>query len=240
MTSWNSPTWSLSVEWTWYFAFPIALIMFRRFGAARGMLVMAGVTIAYRVGLYLIMGPANQYPVNVGWAWRTFLPGRLFEFGVGMAVAAIAAKGMQPSRWTRATVVGVLILALVAARMAEPVDTFLPVRDMLYGTASAALLFMVVIPQGGVIKWISEHIVLVWLGEFSYTLYLFHLTFISAIAMYLKAYGFQGLPLFGMSLLLLPITLAACWGLYFFVERPFLVRRPAPTVSPAVVTVALT
>ena len=237
MNSWNSVTWSLSVEWTWYAAFPLAMILYRRWGAARGLLVLTFITAAYRIGLYLIAGPINHYPLQMGFALRTFLPGRLFEFGLGMAVAAfISSGGLVPSRFHIPITIGVA-LCLIMGRLAEPTDGFLPARDMLYGVASALLLLLVVSPESTILKRVFQHTVFVWLGEFSYTLYLFHLVFVVAASMYLKSMGFDGLKLFAMSFVFSPVTLLACFGLYWVVERPLLVRRPAAPVQPQVATV---
>jgi peptidoglycan/LPS O-acetylase OafA/YrhL len=235
--SWNSVTWSLSVEWTWYAAFPLAMICYRKYGPWRGLLLLTMITVCYRLGLYFMLGSASHYRLETGFVLRTFLPGRLFEFGTGMSVAALAASRTTLPRQIRLIVPVLLIGCVVLARVAEPVDGFLPVRDILYGTASALLLLMVVLPGRSVMKWLFEHKWAVWLGEFSYTLYLFHLVFVVAIAMFLRSKGFSGIGLFGMSLLFLPVTLLTCFGLYWVVERPLLVRRPASPITPNVVTV---
>ncbi len=231
ITGWNSVTWSLSLEWTWYATFPLALLLFRKVGATPGFLVLAAACVAYRVGLRLALGRIGNYhpgDVNYGFVWRTFVVGRLFEFGVGMYVAAWVAGGRAVPAWfTRFGLLLVLGL-LVAGHLTTPVDGFVPVRDGLYGLASAALLLLVVAPGENLARRVMSLPAAVWLGQFSYTLYLFHLGLLAVASMGFHRMGFKdgSLTLFALMLATGPLVIVASWALYLVVERPFAVSKP--------------
>jgi peptidoglycan/LPS O-acetylase OafA/YrhL len=234
LNSWNSVTWSLSLEWTWYAAFPLAVLLFRRIGADRGFLVLAGLCIGYRVAIRLLLGTSDHYnalhghEVNAGFAVRTFVVGRLFEFGVGMYVAAWVARGRQLPGWLVDGGIFVVLGLLVAGHLATPVDPFLPVRDVLYGSAGAALLLLICAARQNPVRWLLSHRSSVWLGQFSYTLYLFHLAMLAVAASWFRHLGFkmESLPMFWLMLSTGPVVILASWAIYLVVERPFAMSKP--------------
>ena len=139
--SWNSVTWSLGLEWTWYLFFPIAVLMFRKWGPLRTLVALLLITVTYLVSAYLVVGPTNRLSEDSGLAIRSFLPGRLFEFGLGMAVAWWTARRiLSPNQTRLATVCALLLLAL--GHIATPVDPMLPVRNLIYGAAFSLLILI--------------------------------------------------------------------------------------------------
>ncbi len=223
--SWNEVTWSLGLEWTWYMAFPFALLLYRRVGANVGFLCLAAITVVYRTAVYVHFYPDPlSTPQND--AWRNFVLGRVFEFGAGMWVAWQVRNTTVPPlllRWIPALV----ILLLAVAHGATPVPTFLPVRDMLYGTASALLLWAATCSTDNVVRQVFSARWLCWIGLFSYTLYLFHLPVVIGLTALLKHFGLSGLGLFFTLLACGAPVIGLCWLIFHVVERPFLNVKPS-------------
>jgi peptidoglycan/LPS O-acetylase OafA/YrhL len=234
LRSWNSVTWSLGLEWTWYLFFPVAVWMFRKMGPLRAVSALAAITVAYLVGAYLLVGPSSRLDEEQALAVRTFLPGRLWEFGMGMLVAWWIARHSVSRRFTNFALATVPVL-LVIGHVASPIDPMLPVRNAVYGAAFTLLLLVATGTEGNLLQralcasWLRQ------IGEWSYSLYLFHLPVVVLVTALLAAAGVHGSARFFLSLLSLPlIVLLARWE-YLAFEQPFLKvrekRQPAPVVT---------
>ena len=224
INSWNKVTWSLGLEWTWYMLFPFALWLYRKVGANRGFLCLAVITLAYRGTLYFCFRSA-ALSVNEDWAWRTFIPGRLFEFGLGMWVAWRVHQPPVADRWLRWVPLGTVIL-LAAAHAATPTPTLLPTRDILYGSASALLLLAATSPTENWVRRLFSARWLCWIGLFSYTLYLFHLPMVVMLRLACAPLGLTGLRLFFFLLPCSTLLVPLCWLIFQVTEKPFLRSKP--------------
>ena len=225
MHSWNDVSWSLGLEWTWYMVFPLTLLLYRKIGASAGLLCLTAINVVYRVALYWHFYP-DTLSVDENLAWRTFILGRLFEFGAGMWVAWQIRHTAFSSRLLRGVPLAVLLILAVSHAL-TPVPTFLPVRDVLYGAASALLLLAATAPTDNVVRRIFSPRWLCWVGLFSYTLYLFHLPMVTGLRVTLERFGWHGLPLFFTLLACgVPVVLL-CWAIFHLVERPFLSVKPS-------------
>lgn len=226
--TWNGVTWSLGLEWTWYLLFPLALWLFRRTGAIRGLLVLTLLTVAYRVGLYLWFGPGDAYPLTeIEWtfALRSFVLGRLFEFSIGMYVASRLAQGkVRPYTWAFAIVACPLVL--LAAHRATPTDCFLPVRDMLYGVAGGLLLLAGTTPGHNPVRALLSSRFLKKTGECSYSLYLLHMPIVVCVCELLSRTGVHGPVAFLFSFIALPVILLMSRVAYHSFEEPFMRHSP--------------
>ena len=224
ISSWNSVTWSLGLEWTWYMLFPFTLWLYRKVGANRGFLCLAAVTLAYRGTLYVCFR-SSALCVNEDRALRTFILGRLFEFGLGMWVAWQVHQPPGTGRWLRWAPLGVVVL-LVAAHVATPTPTLLPTRDILYGSASALLLLAATSPTENWVRRLFSARWLCWIGLFSYTLYLFHLPMLVMLRLACAPLGLAGLRLFFFLLTCSVLIVPLCWLIFQVVEKPFLRAKP--------------
>jgi len=238
----NQVCWSLGLEWTWYLAFPLALWLFRRVGAGRGLLILTGITLAYRCGLYVIAGPAGLNPNSGYTMWvRVLLPGRLAEFGVGMYVAAQLAKNYRGNAnpftgWLFGrplTALGFCVVAMVAAHLLLPLDTYLPFRDMTYGLAFAFLLVAAADPARGFVQRAFSGRLLDGLGQCSYSLFLLHMPIAIGVAGFLRLHGIDGAKNFLFSLAALPLMILVARLSYRFIEAPFLKRAQIRHVAAA-------
>ena len=240
--SWNHVSWSLGLEWTWYLAFPLALWLFRRVGAGRGLLILIGITLAYRCGLYVIAGPAGGN-ANSGYTmWmRVLLPGRLAEFGVGMYVAAQLAKNYRGNAdpftgWLLGrplVALGLCLTGMLAAHLLLPLDTYLPFRDMTYGLAFAFLLVAVADPCRGFIQRAFSGRLLDGLGQCSYSLFLLHMPIANGVTGFFRLHGIDGPKNFLFSLIALPLMVLVARLSYRFIEAPFLKRAQIRHVAAA-------
>jgi len=229
--SWNSLTWSLGLEWTWYLFFPIAVWMFRKVGPRRGVAVLGASTLIYTVAAYLVVGPSNRLGLEQEFAIRNFLFARLWEFGLGMLVASWIAQHTLSRRRTLLALAAVPVL-LVIGHATSSVDPMLPVRNTIYGVAFALLLLAATGSAGNPLHRVLEARWLRQIGESSYSLYLFHLPVVFLVTTLLSRTDFSGVTRFFLSLLSLPLIVwLAKWEFRAF-EHPFLVVREKRTPPP--------
>jgi peptidoglycan/LPS O-acetylase OafA/YrhL len=237
--SWNGVSWSLGLEWTWYLAFPVALWLFRRLGPGRAMLVLTAGEVCYRVGLYLMLGPARNFPASsqdLTFTLRTFLLGRVIEFGLGMYVASVLVRTTVSRRAVRACALAVFPM-LGIAHWAERFDVFLPVRDILYGLAASLLLVGVASRPQIADRWKIGRIFRA-IGVYSYSLYLFHMPFVHlALGITTRRLHLRPIPAMFTAMLFTPVILLASKGAFMLFEMPFLnlrgsSRRDETTVEP--------
>jgi peptidoglycan/LPS O-acetylase OafA/YrhL len=226
INSWHGATWSLGLEWTWYLLFPVAVWLFRRFGPVRAIAILAGITLTYRLALYLMIGPGDLQPdkaqLNVFYL-RSLLPARLFEFGLGMLVAQIISRPVVHRYGKLAFAVSMFLL--VAAQIATPVDNFLPVKDGLYGLCFAFAIYASVAHGSNPMKALCESKPMASIGSYSYSLFLFHLPVVSVIAYMMIERKMSPPAVFFCSLLTLPAVLFFSYLMYRLFEKPFMRAR---------------
>lgn len=186
---------------------------------------MAILTVAYRLGIYWVFGPASRLPASCfefSFTLRVFLAARLLEFGLGLYVAYWIAR--QGAISTKASLIyGTVVLAgLIAAHIATPVDVFLPVRDGLYGISFAALLLLAAGSNARLCRIFFQNKALQWTGECSYSLYLLHMPMVSLITSLLARTTFSGPVRFGLSLFSVPAIVIGARAAYLAIEKPFL------------------
>ena len=95
------------------------------------------------------------------------------------------------------------------------------------------LLLLVVAPGGNVVSRVLGSKLFSGIGEYSYSLYLFHMPVVFAIAAPLRYHGYSRPSVFFALLLTFPIV---CWIsklAYLAFEKPFMAGKKAPA-QPAV------
>ena len=178
-TTWNQPSWSISVEWWTYMVFPFALPLARRYVST----TVAACALPVMLGLFAFLalhfGSAN---LTVGFAFFRCLIG----FFAGACLYAIvrywhtAAFGNAATNGALAAVF--LVLLFVPS----------PYADMLAFLCFCALVVSASMGQGGR-HWL-HHPVLVWSGDLSYSIYRWHSLLLHVAAKALGAAG-RALPL---------------------------------------------
>ena len=246
--SWNSVSWSLSVEAFFYVVFPFALLRFGKF--SRKVLWtfipacwIAGLAIS---GGFLAMRPAGApYVSSADWQrsrqFVKFFPlVRLPEFLMGMACGFLFLRSERNPKLAL-PLVALGLLGAAATALASRYVPYLMVHTAMSGPAFAALVYGIALEP----KWVAwlNNRVLVLFGDASYSFYLLHAIFIwpffhNMQTQELRNEGFVGIGLWLVMMLAISILV------YRFIEEPS--RRklrpkkqsPAPPPLAAVSTAA--
>ena len=215
----NGSLWSLALEFQLYILFPALVEAYRRFNA-RGVLLAALLfCTAYR--FFLVRGhwmPDDRY----GYVLAYSLFGRGFEFALGMFMALWVARRhaerKSPARWADALLLGLIVpLAILDGRHGH----FQTLTDSMWGLLFAALL-LAGSRSGTWVNRALSHRLLVWLGLFSYSVYLIHLPLVIALGEYgMGRFSNTGRVLF-MLFLVAPLVLGLGYLFHLLFERPFM------------------
>lgn len=226
----NGPFWSLGLEWQWYWLFPV---------------VVAGCLWSMRYTLAALLTIAVLWHVGLHDAGRwggvmPVLPMRLFEFGCGVAVAALVARNcyVRPLVCTGGIVAPLLLIYAPYPTIHVTAHAFLihrllgGVKELglthpLYGIVWASLILL------GASSGIARHILawrpLVTLEVVSYSVYLVHGPLMEAAYGVLRS-GHDSL------MIAIPVLAAVSIGtgalFHLTIERPCMDRRAWQHVGP--------
>ncbi len=218
--------WSIAVEWHLYFVFPIVVLLHRRMAAG----VMAtGVCLA--VLLTSVSGAAAKMHLPHYWHYIA-----LFTCGAAGAVLAFDEKHTtQRARLQRfgpSVAAGAAGLVWVCYKFRLGAGT---APDLMLGIACSALMVTLALRQD---LWLTKLLgsrPLVWLGGFSYSLYLTHAIVLQwvwvklVLPMQLSGTGRMA----WQALICIPLTLAVGYGFFLLFERPFMqTAKPTLTAAP--------
>ncbi len=237
-------TWSLATEVSFYVLLPglAALVLGRRgtaFSARRPFRVLAGFVV-FNVGWLLLMrvlDPESTQPLG------SWLPGTIAWFAVGMALALLRAWFEQPGSatlrfaWIRdlaeapgsCYLLAVFLFAITLTPVAGPLTLFpstgweMVAKTLLYGTAAGFVVLPLVLaeqPGGRLIRALSIW-PMRWLGELSYSVFLWHLLVLALVYQVTEINLFQGRFWTVLGLTLLGTLVVATLS-YVLLERPIL------------------
>ena len=218
----NGALWSIAIEWQIYFVFPLILLLARRSNFGLAVLITAVVVLVS----HAVAGLGGVFDKING-----LTPQFLALFALG-ALAVWLGGGDRAQALRRPLAAVALLalgsfLALALTQGSEWVVARFFWMDLLFGLGVASLL--AVIHAGGAVpaRRVLASRPALWLGLFSYSIYLIHDPIISVLDKY--AFGpmhLSPLATFGVSLALgLPVILALCYGFHLLFEAPFLRRR---------------
>jgi peptidoglycan/LPS O-acetylase OafA/YrhL len=218
----NGALWSIAIEWQIYFVFPLILLLSRRASVGTAVMITAGaVLIAH--ALAGVGGPLDK----IDGLTPQFLA--LFALGA-LAVWLGGGERAQGLRRPLAALSLVALGSFVVLAVAQGSDWVVARffwMDLLFGVGVASMLAL--IHAGGLV--LVRHVLAsrlaLWLGLFSYSIYLIHDPIIGVLDKY--AFGPMGVsPLgtFALTLVLgLPVILGLCYGFHLLFEAPFLRTR---------------
>jgi len=235
----NHSFWSISVECRIYLLFPLLLIVWKRFGAFKALVITVMVCALIRVMLELLL---PIYPdINT---WSGVNP-YLLLFALGMFAAEFSysdkyASYREKIPWGPITIILLLSIAIISYK---PVSfkgySLMEITDSIVGLFSFSLLVLISQPgKNGRTHWLTKILSwppLVFTGTFAYSIYLLHAPLIQLIWQYLlKPFhlGTVSTTLLGL-VIGTPIILIASYMFFIAFERPFLrsykVEKTIPT-----------
>lgn len=204
-------TWSLAVEEQFYLVFPLFLLLLRRFSAAttlKAMLLLVALSFGATQILARIDPAANFY----------LLPSRLWELGIGAALALMGVDRLDPAKGYRELLSILGLAAIIASYAFVEESAFYPGWTTVPVVLGAALVLAFARGDTAVGRLLSLQ-PLVAIGVISYSLYLWH----QPVFAFAQLRAIDAIPAWGYALLIL-----LCFGLatlsWHFVEQPF--RKP--------------
>lgn len=204
----NGVLWSISIEFQLYFLFPLIAAALWKLGA-RWVLPVAVALVAVPL--------AARPELEKLYLWY----GALFVLGMCGARWAFDTRLTRPAYQPTLVVAAVsFIVSILSLQWTKELYW----RDGLMGVAIVALLMAgVVRPTAPWTRWIGAK-PLLWLGSFSYSLYLMHHPVLQVLFVSRPEWASTVTRQIGFLAACLPIILAVCYGFYLVFEKPFISR----------------
>jgi peptidoglycan/LPS O-acetylase OafA/YrhL len=220
--------WSIAVEWQIYFFFPLILLIAR----LRGIAAAAIATAAFVLLGHFLAGQFSLFH-KIDFVSPQFLA--LFGFGV---LAAFIVNGRGPAIPTRVfgavavlAFAGTVTLHFVKGSPWMATNWFWV--DLLFGTFAASGLLLLARWKSPLRDRTIGSRPAVFLGGFSYSVYLMHAQILELIHKYVVG-PMDVSPLAKLALLIsvgLPVILAISYGFHLVFEKPFLYRRDVASLK---------
>jgi peptidoglycan/LPS O-acetylase OafA/YrhL len=233
--------WTLPIEWQFYLLFPLLLTALVRYGALRVLPALVLVMLAWRIGAFQWL-QANHPAAPVDYrVWLIEqLPGRIDQFFVGMAAALLTRRlwtDLDPDRRQQfssllllagAALTGVLIFILwPRAEAYWQGHWLLYVWHLLAALPLAALIGGAAL-HGRPARALLGNRPVLWLGEISYSIYLWNYVVLLALVRVGAFNSLQGPDrILWVGLYSLLPVLAVSAASWWLAERPFLHYRDA-------------
>lgn len=196
------------------------------------LLATLALSLAWRTWVWHAQDLTGQIPA---YFWCYALPGRLFEFTLGMAAAIAVARrpSLLTAPWQRRYLTGVVGFAALGVLVATRWSRFSPVADILWGLTFFSLV-MVAATRNALGSPVLTWRPLAWVGSISYSVYLIHLGPMQQAARAVHPLGLPPLVTWlGFKLVAVPLSIALGWLFYRLVESRFV--GPCPDLRwPAV------
>jgi peptidoglycan/LPS O-acetylase OafA/YrhL len=240
----NGPFWSIATEWHLYFVFPALVWVLRRFGT-RALLLCGGVA-GFGLTWFSFAHPrlSEALPMSVPqppYFIALFVMGAVSASYAFDPRYAASRQRLYRNGWlVGAGLCAPLFLLLWQYRIIDRVNMWgfndhLHLIDPLTGAVAAAwLLGLCGLRPAHWLRRLLEGRALVWIGGFSYSLYLTHLPILAMLNHQLEDSGMsKDSPLAAFSLLALgggALCLLFAWGFASLFERRYSAPKQAPAV----------
>jgi peptidoglycan/LPS O-acetylase OafA/YrhL len=227
----NGPLWSVATEWQIYFFFPLFLLpLWRRFGPL--VTILGGSALG---ALGQVLAPRIA-AVSAPWYLGLFAFG-MCASGVGFSSRPAEQALRERLPWARVCLALSVVTLLSATVFAKAWFRHMPLSDALVGATTATALVHYTkcaavagaAPRPFALR-LLESRPLVFLGRFSYSLYLSHLPVVALCYFALRALPLSpGAQMAAMLATAVPLSLLVAYGFFLGVERHFLARRAPVT-----------
>jgi peptidoglycan/LPS O-acetylase OafA/YrhL len=220
--------WSLALEFQLYLLYPIFLLLFRKVGTVRAVLLLTLVSLVWR---YFAMA-AGYGLISVSEHGPYVLMGCVFArmpewlFGAWLAEKYVAWRSTERAQPMRVGLIALFaLIAFFVSILSTLSRNMWVVTDPLFGVAFTLVVAAAVFHKPGTTREPSVIFrFFAWLGVVSYTLYLFHLQFSWLVAPVIAKIPGVWVP-FVARLVWLGLTIVVVRWLFILVEKPFL-RNP--------------
>lgn len=198
-------TWSLSIEMQFYFILPFILYFLRKYLVPIFIISILGISIYSTYDIYFLENQQSSY---------FSLISRIPEFLIGCLYAILFKDGLDLSRKKNDILASTSLLILLLCAIFYTEET--PFPGILALIPCVAGTNLLVIKNNSISDFFSNKI-LVYIGELSYSLYLWHWG-IMALHRYTKGdYHFK----FGEILIICLLTFVMAWLSYHLLEKGF-------------------
>ena len=223
----NDVWWTLPVELMFYLILPLLVWLRRRVGLMLVMTLLASITVGWR---WWVTHQHSGENMAAHLAILDSLPGTLFTFGAGFAIAHMQVH-LKPTHATRILWMSVAGFFAVQTVLVSNIEVYwqggwlLRIWSSTLAMSLAGFVLAICLGAGGFLAKLCSSNTMVWLGELSFGIYLWHFP----VMQLLNALYPQLAPSAGGSLLALAITIALTLGLaalsYYKLERPLMEAR---------------
>jgi peptidoglycan/LPS O-acetylase OafA/YrhL len=222
----TGPFWTLTLEWRWYFVFPLCILLWRRTNAWTVLLVSLPLAALSLLVKY-------RWNLEHAFAWEGGVFRYLPLFGLGILASELAVtRGRNPlervlvdqARW--GLLLAIVWLFLFPAGDGQMFTLGGTVQRI--GTFGLVAFFATIaaVRDPGVERVLAWR-PLVWVGTFSYSLYLLHAPFIWAEGYWVTGHVHSHAAMLACYVLAVPASMVLAAFVFFLLfERPFLARRP--------------
>lgn len=213
--------WTLPVEMLFYLCLPVLVLLVRKLGLTRVWLGALVLTFCWRVGV--IERFAGQ-DLSEHLFTLDSLPGAFSVFMSGIAMALlqhrIQLKWRRPMLW-----LAVSMFFLIHAVLIHEIEVYwqggilLVVFNTLLSISMALVVGAICMQEAP--RWLTCK-VMVWLGDLSFGIYLWHFPLMMALKTYWPALGKDAMDSVGMLFIILGGTLIMASFSYYAIERPLM------------------
>ncbi len=216
MMGWNSPSWSISAEWTAYLLFPLIAL-----GLARLPRGTAFIVALCALAVTMIAFDLAEWRIKTAWLGAPAIIRVAGEFIFGAALCQAALFAGRPGGARRllgdlAAPMGLVGYIIAAQLHAQDFILIGLLALMLLGASSG----------GRIARFLFSRRPAIWLGEISYSVYIVHVPSIFVLRTGFDEIGFEtwsGPMRIAAVFAAIVITISAAAVLFYLVERP--VRR---------------
>lgn len=228
VNTYNGVYWTLPLELSFYLLLPALLLVMRRLSVWQFLGLCLAITAAWRLTIAGLHQFSSPWAISLMFI-RNVLPGMLFVFAAGMAIhhfrdrlAALKAR----HAWlllVLALQIGFMYAFAAKKGTALQDDVFLLLAELALAAVIAATIALLLDPPRG-FRWLASA-PLVWLGEISFGIYLWHFPIQRMMPRYFPN-PWWGTPegSFAALLICLALTLPLAAASFFWIEQPALRR----------------